>query len=192
MTVPCCLAGVLWGPVTLPLRWLWGAQRSFASTSGLRHTPQQVCETAVLLAVALFALPLVAVCHVLHPLLASRASAFCAQWSFASASVPEPWPQVSETAVLLSAAPCARTSDAVLYVLHPLRVGCSHTAHSVPPGPLARSPPPCHACISFVTLCLAVLWVRCCSLVGRGCSLVSRFDVCCVLDVGPHPASARR
>ncbi len=41
---------------------------------------------------------------------------------------------------MLSTALCARTSDAMLYVLHPLRAGCSRTAHSVPPGPLA--PPP--------------------------------------------------
>jgi hypothetical protein len=33
------------------------------------------------------ALPIVAVCRVLHPLVAAHASAFCAQWSFASASV---------------------------------------------------------------------------------------------------------
>ena len=52
-----CLTGVQWGPVILPLRWLWGAQRSFASTSGRRRRLQQVFETAVMLAAALVALP---------------------------------------------------------------------------------------------------------------------------------------
>jgi hypothetical protein len=53
----------------------------------------------------------------------------------------------------------------------------------------SRLPPSRHALKSFVTLCLAVLWVPCCSLVGRGCALDFRLEMCGVLDV-EHPLPA--
>jgi hypothetical protein len=165
---PACALLLGWGavgPRHAALAVAVGAQRSLASTSGLRHRPQQVCETAVLLVAALFVLLTVAVCRVLHPLVVAHASVMGAQRSIAWVSVPEPWPQqVGETAVLLPlpSVPARLMLCDVCCTLCARVAAVSHfrrsliqadTAHSVPPGP---PPPPAKHVLRFSPC--ALLW----------------------------------